>query len=311
MVWATIPALEEAFTDHFPSQSGNFDSPSASDSVDPILLELLDNTRSVDEISPSGELVRALGNFYRNRHITPTFPHMSGDSPRSDRERRRLRDRAVEPSPLFVLPPPQPPQGGSSPRERAISRLAELNARRGRARLVTTLGLDRHSAPGVESNSGASRSGPLRDLEILRAASPADLQVVSSQILRDTGRRLDLARGFSNDLEDSPSLEDIGDRRVKRRKLDDDQRDTGTKSLNYGRYGQVEPGDLTMEIFSCDGGLFEEGNQHAAENVLRTDASVYCTKSNRCNLILQHQDRTPFSLKELVINAPHSGYTAP
>jgi hypothetical protein len=44
---------------------------------------------------------------------------------------------------------------------------------------------------------------------------------------------------------------------------------------------------------------------------LKNDATVYCTKSNRCNLVLRHQGATVFSLKELIIKAPHSGYTAP
>jgi hypothetical protein len=67
-----------------------------------------------------------------------------------------------------------------------------------------------------------------------------------------------------------------------------------------------------MEIVSCDGGIFQ-GNDtsYSAENVLRNDNSVYCTKSNRCNLVIRHQGGTVFSLKELVIKAPHSGFTAP
>lgn len=102
-------------------------------------------------------------------------------------------------------------------------------------------------------------------------------------------------------------------RRVKRRKLDTDKTDSEFRGFKYGRYGQVEPGKLKMEIVSCDGGMYDEhppGN-YAAENVLRNDGTVYCTKSNRCNLVLRHQGATVFSLKELIIKAPHSGYTAP
>jgi hypothetical protein len=102
-------------------------------------------------------------------------------------------------------------------------------------------------------------------------------------------------------------------RRVKRRKLDTDKTDSEFQGFKYGRFGQVEPGKLKMEIVSCDGGIFEDhppGN-YSAENVLKNDASVYCTKSNRCNLVLRHQGATVFNLKELSIKAPHSGYTAP
>jgi hypothetical protein len=102
-------------------------------------------------------------------------------------------------------------------------------------------------------------------------------------------------------------------RRVKRRKLDSDSVEPEFTGFRYGRYGQVEPGRLKMEIVSCDGGIYQEhsGRDYAAENILRNDDTVYCTKSNRCNLVLRHQGGTVFSLKELMIKAPHSGYTAP
>jgi hypothetical protein len=95
--------------------------------------------------------------------------------------------------------------------------------------------------------------------------------------------------------------------------LDTDKTDSEFRGFQYGRYGQVEPGKLKMEIVSCDGGMYDEhlpGN-YSAENVLKNDGTVYCTKSNRCNLVLRHQGATVFSLKELIIKAPHSGYTAP
>lgn len=101
-------------------------------------------------------------------------------------------------------------------------------------------------------------------------------------------------------------------RRIKRRKLNSDNLDTTFAGFSYGKYGQVEPGKLKMEIVSCDGGIFEGTDvQHPAENILENDNTVYCTKSNRCNLILRHQGATVFCLKELCIRAPHTGYTAP
>lgn len=67
-----------------------------------------------------------------------------------------------------------------------------------------------------------------------------------------------------------------------------------------------------MEIVSCDGGNYTEGmTSYAAENILKDDNSVYCTKGSRCNIVLQHQGATVFSLKELVIKAPGINYSSP
>ncbi|PLN76642.1 hypothetical protein BDW42DRAFT_178289 [Aspergillus taichungensis] len=104
-----------------------------------------------------------------------------------------------------------------------------------------------------------------------------------------------------------------GDRsRAKRRKLETDDSREGLQSFRYGQYGQVVPGPLRMELASCDGGTYEpEGECSWPQNVLRNDSSVYCTKSDRCNLILKHRGDSPFCLKKIVINAPRSGYDAP
>lgn len=101
-------------------------------------------------------------------------------------------------------------------------------------------------------------------------------------------------------------------RRVKRRKLDSDRLGSGFRGFRYGRYGQVEPGQLKMEIASCDGGqYFSPAETYAAENILKDDMTVYCTKGNRCNIVLRHQGSTVFSLKELVIKAPGPSFSSP
>lgn len=100
-------------------------------------------------------------------------------------------------------------------------------------------------------------------------------------------------------------------RRIKRRKLDSDRITSSFKGFRYGRYGQVEPGQLELEIVSCDGGLYSDEPSYAAENILKNDATVYCTKGNRCNVVLRHQGATVFSLKELVIKAPGSDFSSP
>lgn len=145
--------------------------------------------------------------------------------------------------------------------------------------------------------------------------------------LEHAGRQLQVASSNLRALLDEPvpniatpslSTQDYtsdGDsgRRAKRRKLDSDRVESGFTGFSYGHYGQVEPGKLKMEIVSCDGGIYSEdhGASHAAENVLRNDHTVYCTKGDRCNLVLRHQGGTPFCLKELIIKAPPRGYTAP
>lgn len=95
-------------------------------------------------------------------------------------------------------------------------------------------------------------------------------------------------------------------RRSKRRRLDAERRVANTKPFRYGTYGQVEPGQLRMDIVSCDGGMFSNESSYAAENILKNDSSVYCTKGNRCNIVLRHQGGTAFTLQELIIQGPTS-----
>lgn len=94
--------------------------------------------------------------------------------------------------------------------------------------------------------------------------------------------------------------------RNKRRKVENDSSSQAARAFRYGYYGQVEPGDLEMEMVSCDGGMFSNELSYAAENILKNDNSVYCTKGNRCNIILRHRGATAFTLSELVIKAPTS-----
>lgn len=103
--------------------------------------------------------------------------------------------------------------------------------------------------------------------------------------------------------------------RRKRRKLDHNiSQEPKTPAFRYGYHGEVVPGRLNMEIVSCDGGIFTDAggpSEYAAENMLKNDDSVYCTRDNRCNLVLRHRGGTTFCLKELVIKAPPRGFTAP
>ncbi|KAI3399076.1 hypothetical protein diail_7876 [Diaporthe ilicicola] len=100
-------------------------------------------------------------------------------------------------------------------------------------------------------------------------------------------------------------------RRVKRRKLDSERSGSSFKGFRYGRFGQIEPGQLKMEIESCDGGMYADSNINPPESILKSDQSVYCTKRNRCNVVLKHQGATVFTLTELVIRAPSANYSSP
>ncbi|KAJ2901030.1 hypothetical protein MKZ38_002156 [Zalerion maritima] len=126
---------------------------------------------------------------------------------------------------------------------------------------------------------------------------------------------------YTNDLNPStinpaiispPAPEDYHNdyRSIKRRKLDNEAQ-TSNEGFRYGYYGQVEPGELKMELVSCDGGMYEGEHVYAAENILKDDKSVYCTKGNRCNILLRHQGSSVFTLKELVIKAPGTDFDAP
>lgn len=74
-----------------------------------------------------------------------------------------------------------------------------------------------------------------------------------------------------------------------------------------------------MEIVKCDGGEYGTdsvrltclANKYAAENILRDDNSVYCTKNPSCNLIFCHPHQIAFSVDHIVIDAPKRGYSAP
>jgi hypothetical protein len=210
-----------------------------------------------------------------------------------------LRIPQSEESPLFVLPP-TPPPGTSGSRERgAPARRPAQNGRRGG---MSRTRIREEVARWNPDRRDESASNGLTDL-------------------RNAGRQLEAASSTLRALLDDPvpdisspilEPEDYHNHRSKRRRLDTDKIDSGFAGFRYGKYGQVEPGKLKMEIVSCDGGIFQQsGGDYSAENVLRNDTTVYCTKSNRCNLVLRHQGSTVFSLKELVIKAPHSGYTAP
>ena len=102
--------------------------------------------------------------------------------------------------------------------------------------------------------------------------------------------------------------------RAKRRKLDDGSYEDETRPVKYGFKGQVVPGQLKLEIASCDGGEYHDpsnGTPSWPQNALQDDTTVYCTRSNRCNMLLRHASGMPFTLTKMIIKAPRSGFDAP
>ncbi|KAB8302197.1 hypothetical protein EYC80_005642 [Monilinia laxa] len=294
------------------SMSGNFDDPTShSTSQSPfqtaeqLVQDILQNgPDSNAQISPSGELYRAIERYTQERRAERPIPSyyspetirsMSSSERRVERNRILDRNRVIERHRRRMTLARQQNDGAHTPQQDTARPAQALPGRR-RPRLFQS---DRYMEPQRALHDGdtiaASFNDDLTQLEDFQA----------------------LAENFGNPPSRFSSPEYVAEgehnRRVKRRKLDQDNKKDSWEGFKYGRYGQVEPGILQMEIVSCDGGLFQTGveGEYGLENVLKDDNTVYCTKSNRCNMILKHQGETTFSLTEIVIRAPHKGYTAP
>ena len=258
---------------------------------------------SNNTISPSGELYRAIGRYTEARRAeAEDIRNMSSSERRAERQHRLGGRRPNHSS--------SREEHDENERERDVnSRRAEVTRRRDSTRPIPPLlgrrrprllQSDRYMEPQRASVEGSLFSSLSEDVRQLEAASLNLRTLLATPI----GSRLP-----------SPDHVNEGEfgRRTKRRKLDQDNKAELWQGFKYGQYGQVEPGTLQMEIVSCDGGLFQscpEG-EYGSDNVLKDDNTVYCTKSNRCNIVLKHQGETTFSLSEIVIKAPHKGYTAP
>jgi len=106
-----------------------------------------------------------------------------------------------------------------------------------------------------------------------------------------------------------------GERSAKRRRLNAQSPPPAKKAHKYGHYGQVEPGRLRMEIVSNDGGEHKDPMKPSiflgADNVLKTDKSVFCSERESAGILLRHADETPFCLEKLHIAGPAHGFSAP
>src|SRR5579862_4990538 len=186
-------------------------------------------------------------------------------------------------------------------------------------------GAAQRSNPSITATEHRLRRRTTPSERYLQRQPPAARQRSSADHLAQSRLALEAIRPRDNGMpltvslnEDIATLEYEGEaevnRRNKRRKLDIDSCGAGLSGFSYGRYGQVEPGELNMQIVSCDTGYYAEdgggSREYEAENVLRKDASIYCTKSDRCNLVLRHKGGTAFTLTGLDIKAPHRRHTA-
>ncbi|KAI1213492.1 uncharacterized protein F4807DRAFT_411320 [Annulohypoxylon truncatum] len=357
-------------------------SPGRYRTADEIVRSILDGDASASDISPSGELYRAIERYYPyHRPISNTRPDIARNhfgrssqrsslrnsmplEPSSEAQRRFLRElQNPDPSLLYNLPPSAPylpplrsltstrrpvamPVSGGVPggrharprSDRYSARLRGAHENRNEAAEEAGEFWERLEPQSFERiPRGTRRSVAEQIPDTQQPNSEGSQEARISDYFPDTqqpnGERSQEARSQLEALLDftnssshpyfEPALSSPrpppppqdpteDNRRAKRRKLDSDRLTSGFQGFRYGKYGQVEPGQLTMELVSCDGGIYsDDGQRYAAENILKNDQSVYCTEGPRCNIVLRHQGNTVFTLKELVIKAPRSNFTSP
>ncbi|KAI0480304.1 hypothetical protein GGR56DRAFT_625557 [Xylariaceae sp. FL0804] len=290
-------------------------------SADEIVRSILDDNTSPADVSPSGELYRAIERYHSPRRPTGntqrdlgrTRPHhwpvpspprstMSSD-PNSGAPRRLSREaQSSDSSPLYNLPSSAP----SLPSLRSVNTIRRPWVAPPPSNPVGRHGRSRPSARSRLHMSLDDDGLTPRDRAWIYGTDDpnAQLQAVLNYTRIPSQSHQDSAEPSPEPTEEN--------RRVKRRKLDSDGLSAGFRGFRYGRHGQVEPGQLTMELVSCDGGTYlEDGQKYTAENILKNDHTVYCTETPRCNIILRHQGATVFTLKELVVKAPRSNFTSP
>ncbi|ETI23254.1 hypothetical protein G647_05053 [Cladophialophora carrionii CBS 160.54] len=198
--------------------------------------------------------------------------------------------------------------------------VGDRSATRERRRRDLEAHLQEQDAPAVSGSLPQTSSPSSLMRSRRRAFRPSErLQRYQRERLAQSGR------GTASETRVSPphlspswqeqSISDRGDRpRAKRRKLDDGTYEEEPRTFSYGDKGQVVSGELKLDIISCDGGEYSDPHtpiNSYPQNVLQDDTTVYCTKSNRCNLLLKHIGGMPFTLTKIVVKAPRSGYDAP
>ena len=139
---------------------------------------------------------------------------------------------------------------------------------------------------------------------------------IHPDVRREASRiRHRISNANDNAIQEYSGEAEYNRQRAKRRKLDRDAMDGGFKGFSYGYRGQAVSGPLKMEMMSCDGGLLTDTRgsikEYCPENILCNDQTVYCSKADKCNIILRHQGETAFALNKIIIKAPERGFDAP
>lgn len=212
--------------------------------------------------------------------------NMSSDQPSRDLQRRFSREpppRRTETLPSFA----------SLTSAASLPPLRYLGNRRGWNNVSSSSGPSGHSARQraeriLDRNRTLAEQRPanppsLEDLEPLDDANThlrALLEYTNSTVMPS----------LSSSSYHTPQHDHTEDsRRVKRRKLDSERHGAGSQGFRYGRYGQVEPGQLRLEIETCDGGVYGNEEENPPESILKNDDSVYVGK---CPIIAGHSIST-------------------
>ncbi|KAK9471280.1 uncharacterized protein V1510DRAFT_437899 [Dipodascopsis tothii] len=129
-------------------------------------------------------------------------------------------------------------------------------------------------------------SGAARDVaSILNAFTPS--------LLGGLGRRSSLRRRNSVRRWDAQHAENSAKRRKRAEAAANDLKE--------------KPWLLDLQLVYCDGGW--TGDDCKPGNMLSVAPSVYQSQRSRCNIVLKHTSGKPFTLHELIIKAPTSGYS--
>lgn len=199
---------------------------------------------------------------------------MSSNQPARDLQRRFSREPAPR-QPDQRLPPfaslgsnpgaSLPPLRGSL---RALSGRQSSGSFNAYATAPVLRNMDRYRSGSEQSASAAADAAENLDYDL-------DQQNSQLQALLDFPAA-SISPPFSSSTHMRTPQHDQADdsRRAKRRRLDSEKPGSSFKGFRYGKYGQVEPGQLKMEIESCDGGIFEDDDNNPPESILKNDDSV-------------------------------------
>ncbi|KAI1268557.1 hypothetical protein F5Y18DRAFT_375867 [Xylariaceae sp. FL1019] len=310
--------------------------------ADGIIQSILDNNATPAEISPSGELLRAIERFHSLR--PPSAAPSS--SPRRELIRNHLHRWTARSAAQTTMPDENP---GIQPR--SFSRTSRPSNTPAPTlpslRSLNTRPLPPINTPGISARARRIERASPHDMDLLDWNGNGEDAIDSwdrdfdAEEHRDTHDVRDVRRlglmpighsrsPFNDSASDRPDMDLLGfhptpphqftdlfspgtqepeGSRRKRRKIDSDRLCPNFQGFSYGKFGQVQPGQLRMELVTYDGGIFN--TTYAAENILKNDSSVYCTEDSRCNILLRHQGATVFTLKELIIKAPKCNFDSP